>query len=183
VLDEIMRAGKPARILISALGVREGLLYDSLPHAVRDKDPLLVAAGELNSLLSRSPAHGEDLISWTDAFCASLGLDETPGERRLRHAACLLADMVWRAHPDYRGEQSLALISHASFLSIDHPGRAYLALASFFRHEGLSLEEVSPRLASLVTPRLLGLAQILAASFGWLIRFRSRQPESCRARR
>ena len=29
---------------------------------------------------------------------------ETPTERRLRHAACLLADIGWRAHPDYRAE-------------------------------------------------------------------------------
>jgi hypothetical protein len=36
---------------------------------------------------------------------ASTGLDETAEERRLRHAACLLADIGWRAHPDYRGEQ------------------------------------------------------------------------------
>ena len=56
----------------------------------REKDPLIAAASELNVLRSRSPAHGEELMAWTDRFMASSGLDETADERRLRHAACLL---------------------------------------------------------------------------------------------
>ena len=46
---------------------------------------------------------------------ATSGLEETGEERRLRHAACLLADIGWRAHPDYRGEQSLNIIAHGGF--------------------------------------------------------------------
>ena len=61
---------------------------------------------------------------------------------RLRAAACLLADIGWRAHPDYRGEQSLNIISNAAFVGIDHPGRAYLALAIYYRHAGLSEDEL-----------------------------------------
>jgi exopolyphosphatase/guanosine-5'-triphosphate,3'-diphosphate pyrophosphatase len=94
---------------------------------------------------------------------ASLGLKESLEERRLRHAACLLSDIGWRAHPDYRGEQSLALIANAAFLAIDHPGRAYLALAVYFRHEGLSLDRVLPRAAELTSPRTLMLARLLGA--------------------
>lgn len=165
VLDEIVRSGRPARLLVSALGVREGLLYTDLDPATRAQDPLLVAAGDLNRMRARCPAHADDLVAWTDRFMAELRVEETADERRLRHAACLLSDVSWRAHPDYRGEQSLAVIAQASLLGIDHPGRAYLALAIFFRHEGLSREGVPARLAELATPRLLGLAQLLAAQF------------------
>ena len=163
VLDEIVRVGRPARVVVSALGVREGLLFDDLAPDERGRDPLLSAAEELNLLRSRSPRHGVDLMAWTDTFMESLGLDESAQERRLRHTACLLSDIGWRAHPDYRGEQSVALISNASFLAIDHPGRAYLALAVYFRHVGLSLDKVNPDVASLATPRLLNLARLLAA--------------------
>lgn len=162
VLDEIVRVGRPKRVTISALGVREGLLFDELDPAARREDPLLVAAGEFNLLRSRSPQHGYDLIAWTDAAFTSLGVAESLDERRLRHAACLLADIGWRAHPDYRSEQSLALISQASLLSIDHPGRAYLALAIYCRHAGLSLDKVSPAMSRLATPRLLAMARLLA---------------------
>lgn len=163
VLEQIVRIGKPREIVVSALGVREGLLYDRLTDEEREADPLLVAARELNVLRSRSPAHGEELIAWTDEFMDTTGIDETPEEQRLRHAACLLADIGWRAHPDYRGEQSLNIISNAAFSGVDHPGRAFLALAIFYRHVGLSDEELSPRIRELATTRLLDRARILGA--------------------
>jgi exopolyphosphatase/guanosine-5'-triphosphate,3'-diphosphate pyrophosphatase len=126
-------------------------------------DPLIAAASELNLLRSRSPQHGEELRTWTDRFVQSLGLPETETEHRLRHAACLLADVGWRAHPEYRGEQSLNLIAYAAFVGIDHPGRAYLALSIFFRHEGLAPERASQRLKELAGPRLMERARLLAA--------------------
>lgn len=163
VLDEIVRAGRPARIAMSAFGVREGYLFERLDAQTRQLDPLLAAARDLNLLRSRSPEHGEELRGWTDAFVAGLGTSETEGERRLRHAACLLSDVGWRAHPDYRGEQSVALIAHAAFVGIDHPGRAYLALSVYFRHEGLSVEKAGTKLKALAGPRLLESARLLGA--------------------
>ena len=164
VLEHMVRLAKPREVMISALGVREGLLYQMLAAEERRKDPLITAARELNLLRSRSPAHCEELVEWSDRFMASSGLDETPDEKRLRHAACLLADIGWRAHPDYRGEQSLNIIAHAAFVGIDHPGRAFLALAVFFRHAGLIDDELSPRLRELASTRMLDRARVLGAS-------------------
>jgi exopolyphosphatase/guanosine-5'-triphosphate,3'-diphosphate pyrophosphatase len=163
VLEEIIRLGQPAVVAVSALGVREGLLYDRLDRDARKRDPLIAAASELNLLRSRSPVHGEELWEWTDRFVESVGLPETEDERRCRHAACLLADIGWRTHPDYRGEQSLNIIAHAAFVGIDHPGRAYIGLAIFFRHEGLSPERASARLKALSGPRLMERARLLGA--------------------
>lgn len=164
VLEEVIRKAKPSEVVISALGVREGILFDSLSEEQLQQDPLLVAAREFNTLRSRSPAHGEDMIRWTDAFMASSNIEESGDEKRLRHAACLLADIGWRAHPDYRGEQSLNIIANASFIGVDHPGRAYLALAVAYRHMGLSDDAVSPRLRELVSSRMLDRARILGGA-------------------
>jgi exopolyphosphatase / guanosine-5'-triphosphate,3'-diphosphate pyrophosphatase len=164
VLEHLVRMARPKDVVISALGVREGLLYSMLDPKEREKDPLIAAASELNLLRSRSPAHGEELTAWTDRFMASSGIEETADERRLRHAACLLADIGWRAHPDYRGEQSLNIIANAAFVAIDHPGRAYIALAVFFRHVGLVDEELSPRLRELASTRVLDRARVLGAA-------------------
>jgi exopolyphosphatase/guanosine-5'-triphosphate,3'-diphosphate pyrophosphatase len=164
VLEHVIEQTRPKDVVISALGVREGLLYEMLDAEERRKDPLIAAAGELNVLRSRSPAHGEELIAWTDRFMASTGLDETAEERRLRHAACLLADIGWRAHPDYRGEQSLNIIANAAFIAVDHPGRTFLALAVFFRHVGLIDDELSPRLRELASTRVLDRARVLGAA-------------------
>jgi exopolyphosphatase/guanosine-5'-triphosphate,3'-diphosphate pyrophosphatase len=164
VLEHLIDMARPKDIVISALGVREGLLYSMLDAEERRQDPLIAAAQELNVLRSRSPAHGQELITWTDRFMTSTGIEETAEERRLRHAACLLGDIGWRAHPDYRGEQSLNIIANAAFVGIDHPGRAYLALAVFFRHVGLIDEELSPRLRELASTRVLDRARVLGAA-------------------
>jgi exopolyphosphatase/guanosine-5'-triphosphate,3'-diphosphate pyrophosphatase len=163
VLENIVRIGRPRQVVMSALGVREGLLYSLLRKDVQKGDALIAAAQELNVLRSRSPRHGEELVAWSDRFMASTGIDETADETRLRHAACLLADIGWRAHPDYRGEQSLNIIAHAAFVGVDHPGRAFLAMAVFFRHVGLNDDEMSPQLRELATPRMIDRARILGA--------------------
>ncbi len=164
VLEHIIRRASPARVVVSALGIREGLLYTLLDEAERSKDPLLAAAAELSFLRSRSPVHTRELCIWTDHFRASSGLEETQEERRLRHAACLLADIGWRAHPDYRGEQSLNIIAHAAFSGVDHPGRAFLALSVFYRHAGLLDDHLSPRIRELVSARMLDRARILGGA-------------------
>ncbi len=165
VLAQIIRAGKPKNVVLSALGLREGHLYDLLSPEERARDPLLAAAEELGYLRSRSPRHTEETGPWTGAVFAALGLDETAEERRLRTAACLVADIGWRAHPDYRGSQSLNIISNAAFIGVDHPGRAYLALSNYYRHMGLVEDAVSPRLVQLAPPRLLARAKALGAAF------------------
>jgi exopolyphosphatase/guanosine-5'-triphosphate,3'-diphosphate pyrophosphatase len=164
VMENLVATIRPKEVIISVLGVREGLLYSLLKAKERAHDPLLQAAADLNVLRSRSPRHGEELIAWTDRFMASSGIEETADERRLRHAACLLGDIGWRAHPDYRGEQSMNIIANGAFIAIDHPGRAYLALAVYYRHAGLSEEELSPRLRELATTRMLDHARILGAA-------------------
>ena len=162
VLEQIIRIAKPSSVVISALGLREGVLFDRLSDKVKKRDALIEAARELNVLQSRAPRHGEELCVWTDAFMRSTGIDETVEEKRLRHAACLLADIGWRAHPDYRGEQSLNIIANAAFAGIDHSGRAFLAMANFFRHTGES--DLGISLRQLATARLLDRAHILGAS-------------------
>jgi exopolyphosphatase/guanosine-5'-triphosphate,3'-diphosphate pyrophosphatase len=163
VLEEIIRLGQPKTVAISALGVREGLLYERLDSDTRRQDPLLSASRDLNFLRSRSPKHGEELCGWTDRFIETLGLPETETDRRIRHAACLLADIGWRAHPDYRGEQSLTMATYAAFVGLDHPARAYIGLSIFFRHEGISPEKASPRLRDLAGARLFERARLLGA--------------------
>ena len=163
VLEEIIRQANPREIVISALGVREGLLYEALPPEEQAQDPLISASRQFNVLRSRAPAHAEELFAWTSQFLASTHLEETPDETRLRHAACLLSDIAWRAHPDYRGEQSYDLVANAAFVGIDHPSRAFLALAASYRHVAND-QDVNPQARSLVSARQLDRARILGAA-------------------
>ncbi len=136
VLERLLKQLQPSEVVFSVFGIREGLLYSMLPPGERRKDPLLSFCEDFSRLRSRSVEHAHELCDWTDALFTRQGPAETPEERRLRHAACLLSDIGWRAHPDYRGEQSLDKIAHAGLAGIDHPGRIFLALAVYFRHAG-----------------------------------------------
>ncbi|MGA9600766.1 MAG: exopolyphosphatase [Methylocystis sp.] len=164
VLDEIIRFAKPKEIVISAAGVREGLLFERLSKLERRADPLLAAAREQGALLARAPAYGDELIDWTDVMMASSGLEESAEEKRLRHAACLLSDVSWRAHPDYRALQATNVVTQGAFVGVDHPGRAFLALAVVFRHEGPDSEHDCGSLRTLLSTRQLIRARILGSA-------------------
>ena len=167
VLERLLLRLKPEKLVFSVHGVREGLLYDLLPQHERSKDPLLSFAADYARLQSRSDRHALELCAWTDRIFETPGPEETPEERRLRYAACLLSDIGWRAHPDYRGEQSLSVVAHAGMAGIDHPGRLFLALVVFFRHTGPGFnaaDSLPKQLISIVDKRALSRARIVAAA-------------------
>lgn len=164
VMGEVLRSGAFESVVFSALGVREGYLYGLLDAAEQALDPLLQAAEEMNVLRSRSPAHATDLIDFTAEVLTAIGVRETPEEQRLRKVACYLADIGWRGHPDYRGEQSVDMIAYGSFTGVDHPGRAFLAEVLAVRYMGLKHKCISQSLLTLAGPvgnakaRLIGAA-------------------------
>jgi len=144
VMWRLIKQMKPSRVVISAFGVREGLLYTLLEEKERARDPLIAACEDAATIGGRSLAYVRELCGWTDNLFALAGHEETPEERRLRRAACLLSDVGWRAHPDYRGEQSLNLSAHWAVAGTDHPGRLFIALSNYYRHEGSLKGELSP---------------------------------------
>ena len=165
VLERLIRQVKPRAVVISVFGIREGLLCTMLSEEERRKDPLLAACDDLARRRSRSINSAYELCFWTDALFRAPGPTETPEQRRLRHAACLLSDIAWHAHPDYRGIQSLNLVAHGNFVGVDHPGRAFLALTVYYRNEGTLKDELSQSLIELVDKDMLKRARILGAAF------------------
>ncbi len=167
VLERLLKSVQPREVVFSVFGIREGLLFSLLPAHERRKDPLLSFCAEYAGLRSRSVEHAWELCKWTDQIFTPPGPDETPDERRLRHAACLLSDIGWRSHPDYRGEQSLNLLAHAALAGIDHPGRVFLALAVYYRHNGDGQgrgEDLYESLKSIVSKRVQKRARIVGAA-------------------
>ena len=122
----VKRLGSDTTV-VSAFGLREGLLYGALPPEIRRLDPLIVAAREEGTRLGRFPEHGDLLHSWIEPLFA----DEPASLRRLRHAACLLADVGWQANPDFRAERGLEVALHGNWVAIDAHGRALVAQTLF----------------------------------------------------
>jgi exopolyphosphatase/guanosine-5'-triphosphate,3'-diphosphate pyrophosphatase len=164
VMAEVLKAGGFANVVFSALGVREGYLYGMLDKREQAIDPLIQGAEELSVLRSRSPAHGSDLIEFTEQFLGMSGAAETDEERRLRIVACLLADIGWRAHPDYRGPQSVDAVTYGALSGVDHPGRSFLAQVIAVRYDGLK-SKAAGKLAGLGSPELTARARLIGALF------------------
>jgi exopolyphosphatase / guanosine-5'-triphosphate,3'-diphosphate pyrophosphatase len=164
VLERILAAGKPRAVVVSAHGLREGLLYSKLDKRKRQSDPLLAGCWDFARRYSRSPTHELELAEWSGQLVEQGLIKETPEEARLRRAACMLADISWRAHPDYRGGRSLMTITQAAFVGIDHPGRVFIALAVFYRYEGASSEDVPTDLLKLLREDWIERARVLAAA-------------------
>lgn len=163
VLNRILRRSGVRRVVFSAYGLREGLLFDHLPANVQKKDPLLTACEEKAVSRGRFPEHADEITLWT----AALFEGETASAARLRHCASLLSDIGWRVHPDHRANQCLMEVMNAQFAGITHLGRALLALAIYFRYRAEAAEGDVGRLMSYAgeagrNARILGLALRLA---------------------
>jgi exopolyphosphatase/guanosine-5'-triphosphate,3'-diphosphate pyrophosphatase len=150
------------------------LLYRDLDEITRGEDPLLAAALEVGDRLGRFGDHGAYLDQWMDPLFP----DESADLQRLRLAACLLGDIAWNAHPDYRAERAVDMAIHGNWVGIDAHGRAVLgrALNSAFRGDG----SFGAKLEALLRPgeservsawgRALRLAQRLSGGTEALLR-------------
>jgi exopolyphosphatase/guanosine-5'-triphosphate,3'-diphosphate pyrophosphatase len=165
VLGEVLRQGKFGAVTFSALGVREGYLFSLMTKAERLADPLLTGASEMAQLRARSPLHGADLVGFINSFFAATGIGETEAERRVRIAACLLSDIGWRGHPDYRGEQSVDLVAYGAMTGIDHQERAFLAEVLAVRYMGLKHKSASSAVMRLAGEVASRRARLLGSVF------------------
>ncbi len=136
VLNRLLTRIQPRNLLISAWGLREGLLFQQLPPERQGRDPLIESCRAFARQTSRDATLGGTFGDELAAWMAPLFDGENSAEKRLRLAACLLSDVAWRAHPDYRAERAVEGTLYAPFTGIDHPGRGFLALAVNARYAG-----------------------------------------------
>jgi exopolyphosphatase/guanosine-5'-triphosphate,3'-diphosphate pyrophosphatase len=77
---------------------------------------------------------------------------------RLATAACILSDIGWLEHPDYRSDQAYLKALRAQFGGIDHVGRAFIALALHVRYGGRADDLVAAPSQALLDLATLGNA-------------------------
>ncbi|MEQ9517945.1 MAG: Ppx/GppA family phosphatase [Parvibaculum sp.] len=168
VLNRLIALTGVSEIVISANGVREGLLFDRIDAQEQKKDPLIAGASDLAERLVRFPEHNEELRAWTASLFKGDVLNETKDQERLRHAACILADIGWYAHPDYRSAYAFEQVLAAPLTGVTHAERLHLARIGYHRHEGASEPAALGDLKHLLAEeghehaRIIGLALRLA---------------------
>ena len=139
VMRSLMDVARPRRIVFSAFGLREGVLFDMLSDADRAADPLLAAARVFARRFGRFQGLESALFDWSTPLFADD--PEIEAEGRLRRAACCLADIGWAEHPSYRAEHTFERALRLSVAGLDHPGRAYLAVVMAGRYGGGATRE------------------------------------------
>lgn len=128
LLKHVGQRMKASALVASAYGLREGVLYNRLSANERLEDPLIAACRAEADLEGRFPEHGEMLMNWMSPL---FDPEETEDDRRLRLAACLLADIAWRGHPDFRAERAVDAAVYGNFIGINVRGRLMLGVALF----------------------------------------------------
>ncbi len=155
---------RPARIVFSAWGLREGLLYQQLDPAQQAQDPLLAGVTEFATQLGIQADEAATITRWTAAAAHMAG----SGQERLRHAATMLALAANRTEPNLRADEALEWALRKRWIGIDGEGRAMIAAAASAnvaaKAEFPALERIAPP-ASLRKGRVWGLAVRLARRF------------------
>jgi exopolyphosphatase/guanosine-5'-triphosphate,3'-diphosphate pyrophosphatase len=132
VLERLLEQSDIREVVISAYGLREGLLYARLGPEERAKDPLVEFARAANARDARVPAHAEEMLRWTQPLFDG----ESAGMARVREASAYFSDVGWRRHPDDRALGAYSQVLTAPFAGASHRERALIAASLFHRYSG-----------------------------------------------
>ena len=143
VLARVVKTFRPKDIAVSSYGIREGMLYEQMPQRLRDRDPLIEACRFAEAKDARMPGFGKLLYEFIEPLFKSAPFHR----KRLIKAACLLHDVSWRAHPDYRAEVCFDNATRANLGGLKHSERIFLGLSLMHRYsnkrEGTRFEHLS----------------------------------------
>jgi len=134
VLETLVERLGVERVTISAYGVREGMLLEAMDPAVRRQDPLIAGCEALTTVRGLSPELGGALEAWLTPVFERLSPTFGHREHTLLAAACRLADVGARLHPDHRADLAFEEVLRAPIAGMNHAERAFLACAAFARY-------------------------------------------------
>ncbi len=134
MLEALIETLELRQVVLSAYGLREGLLFKAMTPVVRRRDPLIEGCAALTARIDASDRLGEALHRWLSPAFAKLAGVFGARDPVLVAAACELADLGARLHPDHRADLVFDQVLRAPIAGMDHAERAFLACACFSRH-------------------------------------------------
>jgi exopolyphosphatase/guanosine-5'-triphosphate,3'-diphosphate pyrophosphatase len=177
VLEGLVGALGVERVVLSAYGLREGVLFEAMPEAVRSQDPLIEGCTAWSGRDGANPQLGAAVEAWVAP--AFTGLEPVLGIRDpvLVSAACRLADLGARLHPDHRADLIFAQVLRAPIPGMNHTERAYLATALFARHTAAASIPQAELIARLLNHEGVQRARALGAAIRLACDLCGRSPE------
>lgn len=169
VMERLFERTSPARLVFSATGLREGLLYDRLPPAVKKQDALIASCAKIALKSGRfDDLSGFDTLAhWISPLFAK----EEHAYLRLLEASCYLSDTGWFEHEDYQAGHAFDRLLVLPYYGIDHAGRAFIALSQHVRYAGAELPETTKGAQKILGEDGVRLATVagLAQGMGYLL--------------
>lgn len=144
LLQALIKRLEPRNVVVSAWGLREGILFSGLaPHA-RAQDPLIAGVSTFAASRGTSPTMATRVASWTvDALPEGGSHSE-----RWRLAATMLALATMQVEPNLRMRVGVEWALHKRWIALAPEGRAMLAAAVCANGNRLDLPEEVVALAS-----------------------------------
>jgi exopolyphosphatase/guanosine-5'-triphosphate,3'-diphosphate pyrophosphatase len=165
LLEALVERLEFERVAISAYGLREGLVFDAMPQDLKREDPLIAGCAALGARQAIAEDLGHALEVWLAPAMASLPpVFSARRDAVLMAAACRLADLGSRLHPDHRADLVFEQVLRAPIAGMNHTERAFLAMSLFSRHTA-SQNIPEPRIIGrLLSPERLLRARALGAA-------------------
>lgn len=132
VVSGLLDVCRAKKAVFSGFGMREGQMLEMLPEEVRNQDSLLAGCAGMAERTGRFSLAGREIYAWI----APLFPRKRDAESRLRMAACMLSDIGWSEHPDYRAEHSFLRTLRLPFAGLSHHDRVFLAFIIYYRYKG-----------------------------------------------
>ena len=154
-------------LTFSSFGVREGFLYNDLSEAEKKKDPLIEAAKFFEKKETRFPNMSKHTFKWISPLYENLPRKT----KRVILAATKLHDIAWIAHPDYKMEMCLELVTRSNISGLSHKERVFLAMILLFRHKAKPEKVFNNKLFKIVSKKkrkialVIGKGLMLASTF------------------
>ncbi len=123
MLRVMLKELKPESLVISAWGIREGLLFERLTATAREQDPLLAAVTHFATPRGADITNATLVAAWT----ADAVDGRNRGSERIRLAATLLTQAAARIEPNMRLSHSTDWALEKRWVGLDHTGRAMMA--------------------------------------------------------
>jgi exopolyphosphatase / guanosine-5'-triphosphate,3'-diphosphate pyrophosphatase len=177
VLEGLIEALDVERVVLSAFGLREGVLFEAMPETCRAQDPLIEGCSAWSGREGANPALGGAVERWVAPAFA--GLEPVLGVRDpvLVSAACRLADLGARLHPDHRADLIFAQVLRAPIAGMSHSERVFLATAMFGRHTAAATVPQPDLTTRLLTHEGVQRARALGAAIRLACDLSGRSPE------
>jgi exopolyphosphatase/guanosine-5'-triphosphate,3'-diphosphate pyrophosphatase len=139
VLEGLITRLDIQRVVVSAYGLREGLLLEAMKPRVRALDPMVMGFAALGGRAAEAETLGAALEAWLAGPFARLEPVFEGRDEALLAAACRLADFGAQLHPDHRADLVFEQVLRAPVAGPDHAERVFLACAVFGRHTAAAM--------------------------------------------